>query len=299
MFDKFLMKGKVWADHKHKLVYPVAAEVKHDEVRLHVARVGDEIHFLSWEGKPLHNLGEWAARFHDAMVEEAIFHLDMGVLVNGNFNDSFRWCRTTTGHPKEKFDKKTGKTAPALFPEMVEFYLFDLPESRSDYANRVFERKLTAATLNDCMIPTSIPDSIICADEEAVNVAFLKFRSLKHEGAMVKNMSHKYKQYGRIDGWLKMKPEAEEDGIVVGFEEAISEDGVPLGRVGSVRVRTEDGTIATPAASTMGHEFAAHVHNNKADYLGEPCMFTYMERDRSGGYRHPIWGRFRESKGMT
>lgn len=292
------MKGKVWADHKHKLKYPVAAEVKHDEVRLHVKRDGDRIEFLSYDGNPLSNLGEWAARFHDAMVDEGLFHLDMGVLVNGNFNDSFRWCRTTTGHPQEKFDKKTGKTAPALFPEMVEFYLFDIPESRSDYANRVFERELVAKTLNDCDVPTKIPSALICEDEEQVHKAFDLYRSKGHEGAMIKTMTHKYSIGKRIDGWLKMKPEADEDGHVVEFIEAISEDGVPLGRVGSVKVRTEDGNYATPAASTMGHEFAAHVFQNQADYIGEPCMFTYMERDRSGGYRHPIWGRFRESKGV-
>ncbi len=291
------MKGKVWADHKHKLKYPVAAEVKHDEIRLHVKWNGEDVEFLSYEGKPLCNLGDWAERFSDALAEVGLSHLDMGVLVNDNFNDSFRWCRTTTGYPKEKLDKKTGKIAPALFPEMVEFYLFDIPESRSDYANRVYERELAAKALNSAGIPTKIPNAIECLDEDAVDAAFLLFRSQGHEGAMVKSFQHQYQIGKRIDGWLKMKPEQEEDGIVVGFVEAISEDGVPLGRVGSVKVRTEDGTIATPAASTMGHELAALVFQNQSDYLEEACMFTYMERDRSGGYRHPIWGRFRERKG--
>lgn len=293
----FLMKGKVWADHKHKLKYPVAAEVKHDEVRLHVKRENGKVEFLSYDGNPLSNLESWAERFYDAMVELELFHLDMGVLVNGNFNDSFRWCRTTTGLPKEKLDKKTGKIAPELFTDMVEFYLFDIPESRSDYANRVFERAMAEHSLNSCGVPTKTPRAILCMDEEAAHAAFDEFRALGHEGAMVKNLSHKYAIGKRIDGWLKMKPEEEADGVVTAIHEAINEDGAPLGRAGAVSMTMEDGSTAKPAANSMGHELAALVFNNQADYIGEWATMTYMERDRAGGYRHPIFGRFRERKG--
>lgn len=297
MADNFLMKGKVWTDRKHLVKYPVSVEVKYDEIRLHVKREGDKVHFLSYDGNQLFNLESWHDKFHDAMVEAQAFHFDMGVLVNKNFNDSYRWCRSKSGHPKEKLDKKTGKVSPALVPEMVEFYLFDLPESKLGYLDRAKDRSAVVDILSGCGIPTSKPIAKLCQSEEEVDQAFSTYRADGHEGAMVKSLSHTYEIGKRIDGWLKMKPEAEADGVVTAIHEAISEEGVPLGRAGAVSMTMEDGSTAKPAANSMGHELAALVFNHQADYIGEWASMTYMERDRSGGYRHPIFGRFRERKG--
>lgn len=296
MPDNFLMKGKVWADHKHKMTYPAVAEVKYDEIRLHVKRTGDEVEFLSYEGKPLCNLESWSANFVLVMKLLCLNHLDMGVLVNGNFNDSFRWCRTKSGWPEEKLDKKTGKIAPALNSSMVEFYLFDVPEIRLPYDLRVIEREHAAQALNLGSIKTSTPLAVECASESEVDAAFDDFRKFGFEGAMVKSKDHIY-IYGcakRIDGWLKMKPEAEADGKIIRIIEAVSEDGVPHGRAGSVEVEMEDGSRAIP--TMRDHAFAQMVFENPDDYVGEWVMFTYMERDRAGGYRHPIFGRLREAK---
>lgn len=303
------MKGKVFAEHKHKLVYPVIAEVKYDEIRLHVKRIKHDlcgadyygVEFRSYSGKPVFNLEHWAPKFcaffeaHPEYTE-----LDMGLLVNGNFNDSYRWARSKLGIPGKKVDKKTGKVAPALNVDMVEFLLFDLPDltdlpfnmrqnDRSDW------RQWTAEWLRwDFALPVSEPMFWWAHDEDELHSTFETARKLNYEGLMVKTLDHKYVKGARIDGWLKMKPEAEADGVIKAIIEAISEDGTPLGRAGSVVVELEDGSMATPHG--IPHELGRLMWENRSAYLGQWLQFNYMERDRQGGYRHPTFGRLRESK---
>lgn len=297
MANKFLMKGKVWHERKDRMTYPAVAEVKYDEIRCHVKLVDLSVQFLSYEGNLLNNMGPWVPSFYALMLAHDLQDLDVGILVNGNFNDSYRWVRSSSGIPKEKLDKKTGKIAPELFTSMVEFYLFDLPsgpESLKPYHERVKDRAKIAKAMNGLFIPTKTPHSISCLNESEVDAAFLAYRAAGFEGAMVKSMDHTYKQGGRIDGWLKMKPESEADGRITGFNQAISEDGIPLGRVGSINVECEDGSTAAPAG--IAHGLAKMMWDNPQDYIGDWLMFNYMERDRSGGYRHPTFGRLREKK---
>jgi hypothetical protein len=294
MSDKFLMKGHVWSERKHLVKYPVFAEVKYDEIRCHVKLSGNSVEFLSYDGNSLSNLSSWAGQFHNYMVSAHLHHLDIGILVNKNFNDSYRWTRSSSGYPVEKLNKKTGKVAPALHPEMVEFYLFDIPECDAVYFDRSLQCRSHADLMSLKGIPMSAPTRLFCKDESDVDSAFMDFRSMGYEGAMIKSLDHTYRIGKRTDGWLKMKPESEADGKVIGFVEAVSESGAPLGRVGSILVEMEDGSRAAPYG--FDHDLARLIWSNQADYIGEWVMFKYMERDRAGGYRHPVFMRFREGK---
>lgn len=301
MSNQFLMKGKVYGERKHLLTYPLYAEFKYDEIRLHVRYDPrtEEVHFLSYAGKPLHNLHPWAEQFKAYMLATGIFDLDMGVLVNGNFNDSYRWVRSSTGFPKEKLDKATGKVAPALLPEMVLFYLFDVP-----YLGQQFpydRRKGTIDSMAEVMtqgylIPTRRPVRRELFDEAGLDAFFLYVRELGFEGLMVKTAAHLYVAGTghRSDGWLKMKPEDTADGRVVRVNQAVSIHGEPLDRAGSITVLLEDGSEAQPAG--IAHELGRAMWEDPQGYLGRWVEFKYMERDRQGGYRHPSFVRFREAK---
>lgn len=290
-----LMKGKVWSEHKHKLLYPVIAEIKHDEIRCHVI-VHDNtgrtpfigvpekwVEFLSFSGKPLSNLDQWEQDFVQLSIATGWKEFDCGFLANNNFNDSYRWVRSTKNFP------------PELEGKPCKFLLFDLPESAGDYSERMLQRAAACKTASELNFTNlHFPEWGVCSTEAEVDATFLRVRELGHEGLMVKNLTHKYLRGKRIDGWLKMKPENDADGVITALHEAISEAGDPLRRVGSVSVRMQDGSIASPHG--IAHELGREMFEHPMRFIGQWCEFNYMERDRQGGYRHPTFHRIREAK---
>lgn len=304
-----LMKGEVWAD-ACKLVrgvprftYPIMVEVKADEIRCRVqchrethGEGGPVVEFITYEsyaGKPLHNLSHLDGAFNCLRQASGISEFDVGILVNGNFNDSYRWTRSSKGYPQEKLDKKTGKVAPALFPKMVQVILFDMPQNPRPYVDRMIEVDFAAAGLRsygmDCIRPTRR----LCHNEESVMQTYAEYRAAGFEGAMGKTLDHLYERR-RTYGWMKIKPKETFDGRITGFNEATSEAGVPLARVGSINVELEDGSTGSPAG--IPHALGRELWENQAKYIGQWIEFECMERDRKGGFRHPIYNRFREDK---
>ena len=291
----YLMKGKHWSDRgsfRRKLKYPVYVEPKIDEIRAHVIVRNRKVEFLSYAGKPLHNMQgfaeEWAYfNLHGTGHLDGVF--DVGFEVNGNFEDSSRWIKASRGIPKD------------LVGAAIRFYLFDLPEhggtlqDRKNYASEAIAR---AQPLRISQL-----QHMVCHCETEVVAAYLRCRRLGHEGAMVKEPLGEYEHGKRSQLWLKMKPEETEDGKIIGFVEATAtvanpEQGVSigdgLGRVGSVVVKTECGAEASPHG--ISHALGRDMHANPEKYLGQWCEFAYMERASAGGFRHPTFRRLRDAK---
>ena len=294
-----LMKGETFAD-ACKLVrgqprfrYPVMVEAKADEIRCRVYKSGGEVLFESYAGKPLCNLDGFAVQFQLMMQHAHLTELDVGVLVNGNFNDSYRWVRSAKGFPQEKLDKGTGKVAPALTSEMVEFILFDLPESQKPFVARLPDIDFAASGLRHYGLRCTRPSRILCHHEGDVWDAYNWYRSGGLEGAMAKTLGHVYARRRTFD-WMKIKPKETFDGRITSFNEAVSETGELLGRVGSINVECADGSTASPAG--IAHGLGRTLWEDQAKYIGQWIEFSCMERDRQGGYRHPIYDRFREDK---
>ena len=294
-----LMKGETWSD-ACKLVrgvprfqYPVMVEAKADEIRCRVYKSGGEILFDSYAEKPLHNLAFLASAFSLVFKQMQITELDVGILVNGNFNDSYRWVRSAKGIPQEKFDKKTGKTAPALDPNMVQVIVFDVPESTDQYMDRMIVADFAASGLRQYGVNSTRPARVCAHSESEVLWYYEMYREMGYEGAMAKTLDHLYERR-RTFGWMKIKPKETFDGKITGFNEAVSEVGTPLGRVGSINVECADGSTASPAG--IAHGLGRTLWEDQAKYIGQWIEFSCMERDRQGGYRHPIFNRFREDK---
>lgn len=280
-----LMKGNVWAKRKHKMTYPCTAEIKHDEIRVHVKYNGpcEPVQFLSYAGKPLKNLGQFGQVFHKFFRDfPEHTELDCGFEANGNFADSYRWVRSN-GIPDD------------LQEVTIKFFLFDImSHPDATYRERCFERKAVVMVLSK-ELNIEFPGHWYCYTEADVDAAFLKAREMGYEGLMVKSNEHLYHSVpARTDGWLKMKPEDTADGYITGLNEAVSIEGIPLGRTGSVSVRCEDGSVASPAG--VEHDLGRQMHESPDRFLGQWVEFKYMERDRAGGYRHPSFIRFREPK---
>lgn len=300
-----LMKGHTFADAlrwvhgKPRFGYPIYVEAKADEIRCHIRLVEytagqRDVEYLSYAGKPLYNLDFLSERFLNFFQRYPEYtELDVGILVNKNFNDSYRWTRSSKGYPKAKLDKKTGITAPELFERQVHVILFDLPNSDLPFHDRIFARLVACSRLLQWGVPCSVPTGTLCFNEGQVWEVYRDFRAMGLEGAMAKTLDHLYSRARTFD-WMKIKPSADFDGRIVKFNEAVSEEGNALGRVGSIDVVCEDGSTASPAG--INHTLGRELWENQAKYLGQWIEFNCMERDRKGGYRHPIYQRFREDK---
>lgn len=279
-----LMKGHTFAKGKQKLTYPASAEVKVDEIRLDVRREpGLGLLMRSFADKPLHNLELWGGRMLQYMQAFDVQRLDMGVIVNRSFADTYRYVRSSKGVPTELVDAR------------VEFILFDVPDhGRIPYHARVAHRTKACNLLCDYRVPTFVPQRFTVADEAEVYALYEKVRNDGDEGLMVKDMGHLYEPGKRTNGWLKVKPEDDADALITGVTEAVSEAGEPLGRAGSLQGTCEDGsTVSIPGIDhTTGALWFAHPEL----IVGQWVEFQYMERDRQGGYRHPRFGRVREAK---
>lgn len=282
-----LMKGHTWAKGKHKLTYPASAEVKVDEIRLDVRLGAKGVEFMSYANKPLHNLERWKQNFGRFMVSFDIERLDMGVIVNRSFADTYRYVRSSKGLPPELIDGK------------VEFILFDTPDKVGvSYIDRLQWRRRYANLMLDYELPVFTPQRKVVHNEDEVLAMYSTVRDDGGEGLMVKDHGGLYEADKRTYGWLKVKPEEEADALVVGVEEATGttdlNKGQPLGRVGSLVLQLEDGSKAKCAG--IPHDIGRAWLADPSLIVGEWIVFTYMERDRKEGYRHPRFERIREAK---
>lgn len=279
-----LMKGHTFAKGKKKLTYPASAEVKVDEIRLDVRRSQQGLVLMqSYADKPLYNLGLWASRFGNYMEAFNVQRLDMGVIVNGSFADTYRYVRSKNGVPAELENCE------------VKFILFDLPDNTKDrYIDRIQLRRRAVSIMADYDIPAFTPRRLIAHCEADVMALYDEARAGGYEGLMVKSHDHLYEAGKRTNGWLKVKPEDDADALINGVTEATSEAGVPLGRVGSIQGTTEDGqAVSIPG---IDHDTGRLWFADPSLIVGQWVEFQYMERDRQGGFRHPRFNRIREAK---
>jgi hypothetical protein len=280
-----LMKGHVWSKHKHKMTYPAWVEIKIDEIRCRVQIDATErtVQYHSFAGNDLANMHGFDAEWLDLHDLTGYTNFDTGFEVNGNFNDSYRWVRSTSGAPPELVDAKK------------HFILFDLPEiGDQPFEKRMNTRHHVAVLAASFDFDLYQPAGSWAHEEASVEQMFIVARERGHEGLMVKSLQHLYQPGKRSYGWLKFKPSDDADGVIMELHEAVSEHGEPLGRTGSITLLLEDGSKATPHG--IAHELGRDMHANPQKFIGQWAEFKYMERDRQGGYRHPIFYRLREAK---
>lgn len=292
-----LMKGHTWKDRSnavkrdgsHVVTYPVMVESKHDEIRVQVI-VNGGVTFLSYAGKPLYNLERFAPMFFELAKYTGLFEFDMGFEVDGSFDKSNSWTKQSKG------------LKPELQDLPVKWYLFGLPSMGGTLKEQWDARwKIYTGNLNNRW-NICLPTMMWAYDNEGVFRIYAAYRRAGYEGAMAKQPDHLYERK-RTDGWLKVKPSEDADGVIVGFTEAVAgvdqpelgiKIGDPLGRIGSVTLRMEDGSEASPHG--INHDLGRDMYLHPEKYLGQWVEFQYMERDRQGGYRHPTFHRFREAK---
>ena len=298
-----LMKGQKYSDRflkgELRFSFPVIVEEKRDEIRAHFklvrdADTGNPVTCMvqSYACKPLYNLEKQCEQMFAVMLRHGLDELDCGIEVNGNFDDSYRWVRTKKGIPKGLEDAE------------VVVLLFDLP----DYAGRLWATYDTRLhVMADIIWKAGLPlfkrpEHWIAHDEQDIDHLYSNCRRNGIEGVMVKTIDHLYSR-SRSWAWFKRKPDETHDGIITSLHEATCGKEQPelglsvgdkLGRTGSVTVRLEDGSVASPHG--IPHYLGKDMHEHPEKYIGQWCEFSCMEVDRQGGYRHPIFKRLREAK---
>lgn len=297
-----LMKGQKYSDRflkgKLRYEYPVIVEEKRDEIRAHFKVTRDidtnapvGCHVVSYAGKPLYNLEAQCASVFAVMQRFALTELDCGVEVNGSYDDTYRYLRSKHGVP------------PGLRDAEVVVLLFDVPEwGDVEYGLRIPQMLEMVKWLRAPWFHR--PRHWVAEGQADEDVLYAQVRREGIEGLMIKMPRGKYERK-RSWNWFKRKPDETHDGVIVELHEAICGKDQPelglkvgdkLGRIGSVTLQLEDDTFATPHG--IPHKRGRHMLENPEEYVGRRqwVEFSCMERDRQGGYRHPVFKRLREAK---
>lgn len=280
--SKVLMKG-VPIKNGHELGFPVIAEEKLDGVRCLVQVLGTRVNYISYAGKELHNLGVydemWLRQRDEA--NSSLFDCEF---VYRNFDLTYKVTRSKT--PPSWFDRAEGR-----------FYLLDFPDRVGTY--RAVEPALLAIATSAYPI-IQRPRSRVCRNIEEVQRMMVDVVSNGGEGLMLKEILGLYLQGGRSKTWGKLKRQETADGRILAVRAAISKDGVPKAEVGSflVEVQSETGEVATAQASASKLTTAEkrNMWANREQFVGKWCELQFMQRDRAGGFRHPVFLRIREDK---
>lgn len=303
MSKQQLMKGHPWKERANAVKrdgspvvsYPLMVESKHDEIRVRVQVEYDAynratVTYKSFAEKPLYNLERFDEMFHNLADSTGYYEFDMGFEVDGSFDKSNSWTKQSKG------------LKPELENLPYKWYLFGLPTLVGSLRTQWDTRFGICVTHSKSGLNLTLPVMMWAYDADGVFAAYSAYRRAGYEGAMAKQPEHMYERK-RTDGWLKVKPSDDADGVIIKLTEAIAsvsqpelgiQIGDPLGRIGSVTVRMPDGSEASPHG--ISHELGRDMYNNPDKYIGQWAEFNYMERDRQGGYRHPTFHRLREAK---
>lgn len=315
------MKGDAYTEKRLrkwlKEDHMVVLQIKRDEFRCVVdvnwkAKDNPEVYFTSASGKPLYNLDCFSAMFISMSHMYGTNRFDMGVCVNDSFDLTRRTVRASTkpydltGYSEQVIAGKK-KSDPAHYtgPLKARFWFYDMPEVTSAYITR---RGDMAILHNNFPEFTGLPETeVVALDLEkfddidyAIEVAvaevqavFVTARELGHEGLMVKRYDHVWEPKRCPDSWMKLKPNDEVDGRIIGYAMG---KGKFANLIGSLLCEAEDGSQFSVSGMTDAErqEFT----DNFEQYRGLWIVATYMERDTQGGYRHPQFNRLHDEKNL-
>jgi ATP-dependent DNA ligase len=281
--SKVLMKG-VSIKRGDELGFPVIAEEKLDGVRCLVQVLGNHVNYISYAGKTLHNLDDYDElwlRIRDE-TDTALFDCEF---MYHDFDCTYKVVRSKK--QPEWFQREYGC-----------FYILDSPTRTMSYHSH----QNWLQSIADSGYPTiRRPDSRVCHNLEEVQEMFHRVVNRGGEGLMLKDPTGQYYQGGRVKVWGKLKRQETIDGKIMYLTEAIDKHGQPKGEVGSFTVRfmLEGGGVwgtADASASKLTPTERRAMWANREQFKDKWCEVQYMQVDRAGGLRHPVFLRIREDK---
>lgn len=155
--------------------------------------------------------------------------------------------------------------------------------------------------------PVSIIPGILCEDQaaaEAAHAALMKEHPTA-EGSVLHSVSKLFNPGKRCWGTQRMKPVPTIDLLVIGFKEAVSEDGKPLKMVGRVEAeftKLVDGKPVTepigigPGALTHAQRKALWAKWISGEYKPRIAEMKYMRDESYDALRQPTFKQWRPDK---
>lgn len=133
----------------------------------------------------------------------------------------------------------------------------------------------------------------ICNNIEDVHTSYKEFVNAGYEGIVVRHMHAPYK-IGRPWYILKFKPKRNDTYNFVGFEEAISQTGEPLKRVGAIVCSDAEGVMFKVGTGTgLSNCDLERLWNNRSSYnSSNKVLVEYQNLTETGGV--PRFGKFVE-----
>lgn len=280
--SKVLMKG-VSIKRGDELGFPVIAEEKLDGVRCLVQVVGNRVNYISYAGKELHNLSDYD---------------ELWIRIRDEFNLSMFDCEFVYKDFDATYKVIRSKKRPAWFdPLDGRFFLLDNPTRALSYQPSFLKLQAIA----DSGYPTiRRPYKEMLHSLAQVQDLFKRVVTNGGEGLMLKAPFGYYTQGGRTKAWGKLKRQETIDGQIMFLSEAIDKNGNPKGEVGSFTVRFDMGNgillSADASASRLTLQERRNMWANRRQLEDKWCEVQYMQVDRAGGLRHPVFLRIREDK---
>ena len=287
-----------------KMQWPALHQQKIDGVPVRINKEAGKVTSISRQNEPIRSIAH-IERFADVLLRNGE-SLIMELYIHGKpFKEISGLVRAH-------------KQCPALLGYVFDFNFptsFDQTYAirRSEIALRI-SSALEWSNSNGAdtiirMIPSTLCYSSKDADEahEALMLA-----NPDAEGSVLHSKSKLFQPGKRCWGTQRMKPVPTIDLLVVGFEEAISADGTPLGMVGRVNADfntvtktagTKSGWVNTTIKIGIGPGALTHTERkelwrmfNKGQYTPRIAEIRYMRDDSYDALRQPTFKCWRDDK---
>jgi ATP-dependent DNA ligase len=109
-----------------------------------------------------------------------------------------------------------------------------------------------------------------------------RFKEEGYEGIIVRHLTNQYIRR-RSRFVLKFKPKKTDHYRIIGFEEAISKDGIPKGMIGAIWCMDEEGNEFKVGAGSIKHEDRIRIFNAQQIEIGRFCVVQYQHLTAKSG----------------
>jgi ATP-dependent DNA ligase len=141
-------------------------------------------------------------------------------------------------------------------------------------------------SLNDILI---VPSYFAKTHQELINL-YEEFISQGYEGFIVRELFSPYERK-RSKGMMKFKPKATDHYRITAPIEAVSEDGLPLGRVGAFLCRDDMNTAFKVGAGKLTHDKATFLWEHRFDIMDGAHYLEVEYQTMSDKNKVPLFSR--------
>jgi len=158
----------------------------------------------------------------------------------------------------------------------IQYHIFDVEDGSSQ-----MDRISTLNKIEEMKIPNVVVAPFwICNTLDEIKVVYDRLIKMKFEGIIVRNLYAGYEKKRSI--WImKFKPKAKDTYDIVGWNEEISKDGIPKGRIGSLTLSSQSGDIFKVSAGFNDEERALH-WINRDELAGKSAIVHYQHLTNKG-----------------